>query len=51
MNKLYIPYGSFKSIAVEITNNLNLDKLLTKPDNTRYWGYSDIVGGKSIENI
>lgn len=46
MNKVYIPYGSLKSIKVEITNNLNLDKLVTKPNNTKYWGYSDIAGGE-----
>lgn len=46
MNRVYIPYGSLKSIRVEITNNLNLDKLLTKPNNTRYWAYSDIIGGE-----
>ena len=46
MNKVYIPYGSLKSIKVEITNNLNLDKLLTKPKNTKYWYYSDIIGGE-----
>lgn len=46
MNKVYIPYGSLKSIKVEITNNLNLDRLVVKPENTKYWYYSDILEGE-----
>lgn len=44
MNKAYIPCGNFSCITIEITNNLSPSKLITDPDNKKYWQYSEIIG-------
>lgn len=44
MKRVCIPYALFKNIEVEITNDLNLEKLLVKPENKKYWHYSEIIG-------
>lgn len=51
MKRVCIPYALFKSIEVEITNDLNLDNLLVKPDNKKYWHYSEIIGEEEYKKI
>lgn len=46
MNKIFIPYANLQSITTQITNDLNVDRLVVKPENTKYWYYSDIIGGE-----